>query len=75
MSEQEQIGGRGLIQLALRIECFDDRPGIYRVWHGEKLLFEEQAGQPVTHLGLRMQIGFHSHIEPATFALIWREQS
>lgn len=70
----DQVGGSGILQLALRIECHTDRPGIARVWSGEKLLFED-GGEIVTHLGLRTQIGFHSHFEPATFALIWRENA
>ncbi len=68
----DQIGGSGVIQLALRIECHIDRTGIHRIWHGEKLLFDSEA-ETVTNLGLRLQVGFHSHFEPATFALVWRE--
>lgn len=68
----DQVGGRGVIQLALRIECHTDRTGVHRVWHGDKLLFDSED-ETVTHLGLRLQVGFHSHFEPATFALVWRE--
>lgn len=66
-------GGADVIQLALRIVGYPDRPGIARIYSGDMLLFDGDNAPPVLDIGIRLMVPFHTHFETANFALAWKE--
>lgn len=60
------------LQLAIRVICWPDKPGVALITAGETVLYKNDGGEGVIDVSVRTRLPFHIHFENLAFSTSWR---